>query len=52
MLTGAQSFNKGDFAATIFERLNAGAALDCPEYIKDALAWLGTELKVTAGETP
>lgn len=46
------SFSKGDFAATIFERLNAGAALDCPEYIKDALAWLGTELKVTAGETP
>lgn len=46
------SFGKGDFAATIFERLNAGAALDCPEYIKDALAWLGTELKVTAGETP
>lgn len=46
------SFGKGDFAATIFERLNAGAALNCPEYIKDALAWLGTELKVTAGETP
>jgi predicted ATP-dependent endonuclease of OLD family len=46
------SFSKGDFAATIFERLTAGATLDCPEYIKDALAWLGTELKVTAGETP
>jgi predicted ATP-dependent endonuclease of OLD family len=46
------SFSKGDFAATIFERLNAGAALDCPEYIKGALAWLGSELKVTAGETP
>lgn len=46
------SFSKGDFATTIFERLNAGAALDCPEYIKDALGWLGTELKVTAGETP
>ena len=46
------SFSKGDFAATIFERLNAGAALDCPGYIKDALAWLSTELKVNAGETP
>lgn len=46
------SFSKGDFAATIFERLTAGATLDCPEYIKDALAWLGAELKVTAGETP
>ncbi|AYH08198.1 ATP-dependent endonuclease [Pectobacterium parmentieri] len=46
------SFSKGDFAATIFERLNAGAELDCPGYIKDALAWLSTELKVTAGETP
>ena len=46
------SFSKGDFAATIFERLNAGAALHCPAYIKDALVWLSTELKVTAGETP
>jgi hypothetical protein len=46
------SFSKGDFAATIFERLNIGAALECPEYIKDALGWLSTELKVTAGETP
>ncbi len=46
------SFSKGDFAATIFERLNAGAALDCPGYIKDALTWLNTELKVNAGETP
>lgn len=46
------SFSKGDFAATIFERLNVGAPLECPEYIKDALGWLSTELKVSAGETP
>ena len=46
------SFSKGDFAATLFERLNTGAELECPEYIKDALIWLSTELKVTAGETP
>ena len=38
--------------APLFERLNAGAALECPEYIKDALNWLSAELKVTAGETP
>ena len=46
------SFSKGDFAATLFERLNSKAALECPEYIKDALAWLSGELKVTAEETP
>ena len=46
------SFSKGDFAATLFERLNTEAALECPEYIKDALNWLSTELKVTGGETP
>jgi len=46
------SFRKGDFAATLFEMLNAGAALECPAYIKDALTWLSAELKVNAGETP
>lgn len=46
------SFRKGDFAATLFERLNAGAALECPAYIKDALSWLSVELKVNSGETP
>jgi hypothetical protein len=46
------SFRKGDFAATLFEMLNAGAALECPAYIKDALTWLSSELKVNAGETP
>ena len=46
------SFSKGDFSATLFERLNTGATLECPEYIRDALSWLSAELKVTAGETP
>lgn len=46
------SFKKGDFAATLFEMLNAGEALECPAYIKNALVWLSAELKVSAGETP
>jgi predicted ATP-dependent endonuclease of OLD family len=46
------SFKKGDFAATLFEMLNAGEALECPGYIKGALTWLSTELKVDAEETP
>lgn len=47
-----ENFSKGDFAATLFERLNAGQALTCPAYIADALTWLGAQLNVTAGETP
>lgn len=50
MLRG--NFSKGDFAATLFERLNAGQALQCPAYINDALTWLSSQLNVTAGETP
>ena len=46
------NFSKGDFAATLFERLNAGEALACPAYIVDALTWLSDQLNVTAGETP
>lgn len=46
------SFSKGDFAATLFERLNAGQALECPAYIADALAWLSGQLNGTDGETP
>jgi predicted ATP-dependent endonuclease of OLD family len=42
MLRG--SFNKGDFAATLFERLSLGQSLKCPEYISDALTWLQMEL--------
>jgi predicted ATP-dependent endonuclease of OLD family len=50
MLRG--NFSKGDFAATLFERLNNGQALACPVYIADALAWLSDQLNATAGETP
>lgn len=46
------NFSKGDFAATLFERLNAGQELECPAYIADALAWLSGQLNATAGETP
>lgn len=46
------SFSKGDFAATLFERLNSGQALACPAYIVDALTWLSGQLTVTPGETP
>ncbi|WP_175786943.1 AAA family ATPase [Burkholderia anthina] len=45
------NFSKGDFAATLFERLNAGQALACPTYIAEALAWLSGQLEATAGET-
>jgi predicted ATP-dependent endonuclease of OLD family len=38
-------FNKGDFAATIFERLASGAEVSCPRYIADALGWLQAELE-------
>lgn len=49
MLRG--NFSKGDFAATLFERLNNGQAVACPAYIADALAWLIGQLNVKAGET-
>jgi len=48
MLRG--NFNKGDFAATLFERLNSDQALACPAYIADALSWLTSQLHATAGE--
>lgn len=38
-------FSKGDFAATIFEQLTAGADIRCPKYIADALEWLQAELE-------
>ncbi len=41
------SFDKGDFAATIFERMTTGEALECPAYIKDALGWLREQLEPT-----
>ncbi len=41
------SFKKGDFSATLFERLCQGQPLKCPGYISDALAWLQQELDPT-----
>lgn len=38
------SFSKGDFAASIFERVAAGEDVMCPKYIADALDWLQEEL--------
>lgn len=38
------SFSKGDFAASIFERVAAGEDVMCPKYIADALTWLQDEL--------
>jgi len=46
------NFSKGDFAATLFERLNAGQSLACPTYIADALEWMSNQLEVTVGEIP
>jgi len=40
-----KSFNKGDFAASIFENVAAGENITCPAYIADALAWLQVQLE-------
>ncbi|GIU32505.1 AAA family ATPase [Shewanella sp. MBTL60-007] len=40
-----KSFNKGDFAATIFENIASGEKINCPNYIAEALAWLQKQLK-------
>lgn len=40
-----KSFNKGDFAASIFENVAAGENIACPKYIADALAWLQAQLE-------
>lgn len=45
-------FDKGDFAATLFEKLNTGAAIACPEYISSALKWMTDQLTTTAGDAP
>ncbi|WP_339465864.1 AAA family ATPase [Pseudomonas sp. EA_65y_Pfl2_P74] len=39
------SFNKGDFAASIFEMVSSGELVDCPKYIADALNWLQGQLE-------
>lgn len=46
------SFSKGDFAASIFERVAAGEDVICPKYIADALAWLQDELDPAVDATP
>ena len=46
------SFSKGDFAASIFERVAAGEDVKCPKYIADALTWLQDELDPAGGTTP
>lgn len=46
------SFSKGDFAASIFERVAAGADVMCPKYITDALTWLQNELDPAESVTP
>ena len=40
-----KSFNKGDFAASIFEMVAADEPIACPKYIEDALEWLQTKLE-------
>jgi len=46
------SFSKGDFAASIFERVAAGEDVTCPKYIADALTWLQDELDPAESVTP
>lgn len=41
------SFDKGDFAASIFEMVSLGEPLTCPSYISSALTWLQTQLEPT-----
>lgn len=46
-----ENFSKGDFAATLFERINAGSEIACPSYISSALSWLQGQL-APVGEVP
>lgn len=39
------SLNKGELAASIFEKLSSDEPIACPKYIADALAWLQTQLE-------
>jgi len=43
------SFNKGNFAANIFELISSGEDIKCPEYIKSALTWLQAQLEPSNG---
>ena len=44
-----KSFKKGDFAATIFEKVSLGEPIKCPTYISSALSWLENELQAKKG---
>ncbi|MGY3067812.1 putative ATP-dependent endonuclease of OLD family [Pantoea agglomerans] len=46
------SFNKGDFAASIFEMVAAEEPIVCPKYIEDALEWLQTQLEPSTEVMP
>ena len=46
------NFSKGDFAATLFERMNEGATLACPSYIADALTWLSDQVNPAPAASP
>ncbi len=39
------SFDKGDFAASIFEMVSSDEPVACPKYIADALTWLQAQLE-------
>lgn len=39
------SLNKGEFAASIFEKLSSDEPVACPKYIADALVWLQAQLE-------
>ncbi|KRG77390.1 ATP-dependent OLD family endonuclease [Stenotrophomonas ginsengisoli] len=39
------SLNKGELAASIFEKLASDESVVCPKYIADALAWLQAQLE-------
>jgi predicted ATP-dependent endonuclease of OLD family len=41
------SFDKGDFAASIFEMVSLDETIECPSYIANALTWLQTQLEPT-----
>ena len=42
-----RSFDKGDFAASIFELVSLDKPIACPLYISSALSWLQTQLEPT-----
>ncbi|AGW90318.1 hypothetical protein N234_09765 [Ralstonia pickettii DTP0602] len=44
-------FNKGEFAATMFEQISEEEEVACPAYIGEALAWLDKELAPLKKET-